>query len=400
MATFPVKYINNAMRGAPQLSGTAGTLIAVLDAFLITGFGQVTALSVTVASGIATASLQAGQSFDPYCVVLVDGATPAELNGEARVLTSSSTSITFATTAPDGVATGTITIKVAPVGQWEKPFTGTNRAVYRSTDVTGPRFCLWVDDSGTTAARVRGFENMTDVNTGTGPFPSDAQISGSGYWAKSSAANANAVRWDLFADSRFMGIAIASSSGGGANFVGALLRGFGDCLNLGASDAYATVLNCADSAVVNTTNASCGALTQTSQAGGGATFSPRGLSQLGSSVRTDVRMYTGNNSGTTFSGADNLLGGFPSRIDGELKFSRCYIRETTTSDMTPRANIPGVLYVPQSGMFGIFAPRDTVLGTGPLAGRRLLALVDSGSQALPSASNSGVYFIDITGPWR
>ena len=31
MATFPVKYINNNMRGAPQLSGTAGTLIAVLE---------------------------------------------------------------------------------------------------------------------------------------------------------------------------------------------------------------------------------------------------------------------------------------------------------------------------------------------------------------------------------
>ena len=61
MATFPVKYINNNMRGAPQLPGTAGTLIAVLDAFLITGFGQVTALSVTVAGGIATASLQSGR---------------------------------------------------------------------------------------------------------------------------------------------------------------------------------------------------------------------------------------------------------------------------------------------------------------------------------------------------
>ena len=100
MATYPVKYIHNAMRGAPQLSGTAGTLIAVLDAFLLTGFGQVTALSVNVAGGIATATLQSGQSFDKDCIVLVEGATPAALNGEARVISTSSTSITWATTAP------------------------------------------------------------------------------------------------------------------------------------------------------------------------------------------------------------------------------------------------------------------------------------------------------------
>ena len=86
--TYPVKWINNAMRGAPQISGTAGSLLAAIDAFLLTGFGVTTAVNVTVANGIATANLQAGQSFDKNVIVLVDGATPAELNGEAGVDTA------------------------------------------------------------------------------------------------------------------------------------------------------------------------------------------------------------------------------------------------------------------------------------------------------------------------
>ena len=46
MAVFPVKYIHSDMRGAPVLSGTPGAMIGVLDAFLITGFGTVTAQRV------------------------------------------------------------------------------------------------------------------------------------------------------------------------------------------------------------------------------------------------------------------------------------------------------------------------------------------------------------------
>ena len=86
MTQPPVHYINNAMRGAPVLSGTRGSLIALLEAFLVTGFGQVTANSVTVAGGVATASLQPGEGFALHANVLVAGATPAALNGVARVI--------------------------------------------------------------------------------------------------------------------------------------------------------------------------------------------------------------------------------------------------------------------------------------------------------------------------
>lgn len=388
MATFPVKYINNDMRGAPQLSGTAGTLIAVLDAFLITGFGQVTALSVTVAGGIATASLQSGQSFDPYCVVWVDGATPAELNGEARVLTSSSSSITFATTAPDGVATGAITIKVAPVGQWEKPFTGTNKAVYRSTDVTGSRFCLWVDDSGTTAARVRGFESMTDVNTGTGPFPADAQISGGGYWLKSHVASAAAARYDFIGDNRFF-----LSGLGGAVSMASPLRGFGDLLTLRtAGDAFAVANSCSSN--INSASFYLGTFDR-QDASSDAVYCARALSGLGGAQQVGIRSYVGV--ANVASGSDNSLGVFPSLVDGELKYSRCYVHAGDGG--TPRADVPGVLRVPQAGVFSQIQPRDTLEGTGAFAGRRLLAL-GSTSSPITLVAATGIVLVDITGPWR
>ena len=83
MATYPVKYVTNAMRGAPQISGTAGSLIAALDAFLLTGFGATTAVGVTVAGGIATAELQAGQSFSKGCIVLATKRRPPGSAGEA-----------------------------------------------------------------------------------------------------------------------------------------------------------------------------------------------------------------------------------------------------------------------------------------------------------------------------
>ena len=102
---YPVFYFHSDMRGAPVLNGVRGTGIALLDACLNTGFGQVTANSVTVAGGIATASLQPGQGFSLHANIQVAGATPAALNGVSRVTEATETSIKFPTTAPDGAAT-------------------------------------------------------------------------------------------------------------------------------------------------------------------------------------------------------------------------------------------------------------------------------------------------------
>lgn len=394
-SSFPVKYVNNAMRGAPQISGTPGTYLNAMRAFLITGFGQVTAISVTVADGIATAALQAGQSFDPYCVVLIEGATPAALNGEARVLASSGSSINWATTAPDGVATGSIKIKVAPVGGWEESFAGTvaNVGVFRSLDPQASGFFVRIDDTGALDARVVGYETMADASTGTGAFPSPAQLSGGGFCFKSNIANASAVRYDFFADSRLWLSAVAAGSSASTANISAPLRGFGDLLALRpGGDTYSCALSC-----VNAAGSNSGYFHGSfdgANSSGGAIFMPRAPSGMGGSVQVGSKPYVGSVNGV--SGQDSTLGSFPSSVDGELKCTNRYVHSGDGS--TPRCDIPGVAYVPQMGLWGSIAPRDILIGTGLLAGRRLLAIPTSSGGANQAAT--GIVLVDTTGPWR
>lgn len=392
MATYPVKYITDTMRGAAQISGQAGTLQAALRAFLLTGFGVTTALSVTVAGGIATASLNAGQTFEAGCIVFVEGATPAQLNGEARVQTTTSNSITWATTAPDGPATGTITIKVAPVGGWEELFPGTpNKSVFRSTDPQSSGFCYRIDDSGTTQARVRGFEAMSDIDTGTGPFPTNAQINGGGYWSKTGTANSTAARYALVADSRTVLVVISPYTTVSATSLIANFRGFGDMLALApGGDAYAAAISCAGTADW----VSYGGF-NSYISGVSAVYCPRPFGGIGTSQAAQGRTYAGG--ATAISGADTSMGDFPSPIDGALRYSRRYITASSSS-LVPRAEVPGVLHIPQSGVVAAISPGARIAGTGPLAGRTLLAF--GVGQAATDGLPTGINLLDITGPWR
>ena len=389
-----VKWFSSDMRGAPTISGTAGSRIAALDACLLTGFGPVTATGITVSGGIATATVPSGQSFARHAVVLISGATPSALNGEARVLTTSSTQITFATTAADGAATGTIEIRYAPVGQWEKVYTGTNKAVYRSLDVTGPRHYLRVDDTGATAARVCGYESMTDVDSGAGPFPTDAIMSGGGYWWGGATAGSDAVRWKLFADSRALLPAIAPYSYSAATAIAAPLRGFGDPIALRpGGDNWCTFLSVAG----GNPGSSRGALDggdPTASPWEGMCAAPRAWQGLGGAVELRPLALTG---GTYASGADPSLGYFPSEIDGELKISPMLLYDAGTGK-PPRARVPGVWHISQSGAYGLLNDGDMLAGAGDLAGRTLMCVAATSSTPLTQAN--AVYVVDITGPWR
>jgi hypothetical protein len=387
-----VKHIHSGMRGAPQISGTPGTLIAALDALFISGWGVTTALSVTVAGGVATAQLTPGDTFDRDAVVLVAGATPGALNGEARVASSSNTSISWATTAPDGVATGTITIKYAPQTSWVKVFAGTNKAVYRSSHPQSAGHYLRVDDTGTTTARVRGFESMSDVDTGVGPFPTEAIMAGGGYWHKSITANATAIRYRIFADERFVIIAIGAGSATPAN-KNAPARGFGDPIALApGGDVWATVLsfNGSGSSAVGDasfTNPNTGGAT-------GNTVAARAFSGLGGAVAMINEPFTGG----AISGVTATLGAFPSEVDGQLKLSKMFTHEVGTGK-PPRAVIPGVLFIPQSGAWGPLSDGDILTGAGDMAGRRLMVVPDPGNNSWGN-STAACYLVDITGPWR
>lgn len=73
-------------------------------------------------------------------------------------------------------------------GGWEKVYTGTDLAAYRS--LTGNRFYLAADDTQSLYCRLRGYQAMSDVSTGTGSFPPNVSAAPAGVWGVGKSANA------------------------------------------------------------------------------------------------------------------------------------------------------------------------------------------------------------------
>lgn len=387
-----VKFIHSTQSGAPVLNGTAGALISVLDALLVTGWGLQTAASVTVAGGVATVTF--GSTFPAVVdsVVLIDGSSIAALNGEQKVTAVGSNSISFATAAADGSASGTITAKMAPAG-WAKPFSGTNKAAYKSSDPTANGMYLRVDDTGATAARVVGYEQMIDIDTGTGPFPSDAQRPGGGYWCKSSTGQSNANGYIVVADSRFLIVHFCPLQYANPAYVCGNTHGFGDQITSRASgDAFATILHFAP----NDGGTLSAASSLDGSSGSGCAL-PRDYTGLGSSVLRPRRPVSGASAG--WSGNDNTWGAFPSFIDGRLMLSRITVAQDSAAPA--RCTVPGLYYVPQNWLGASFTRGSRVPGSGALSGRTLAALCNvGGAGSNLGVTPSGASFVDITGPWR
>ncbi|TAN12910.1 MAG: hypothetical protein EPN34_03025 [Burkholderiaceae bacterium] len=380
------------MRGAPVLSGTAGALLSVLDACLLTGFGGTTLQSLVVAGGIATATVTSGGAFPPNAVVLLSGAAPTELNGECRVLASTATSFTFATSAADGAATGTITVKIAGFGDaWEKRYGGTNKAVYRSTDTLSAQHFLRVDDGADARwARVAGYTAMTDVDTGTGLFPTAAQVTES-RWLKSYVTSTAAIKWRLFADSRAFILAIAPGTSINAAYTAAPARGFGDPLPFDwAGDPWSTFLSVQGSVVE--TDLANGAIDSAYTAGATGALA-LSMDRAGANVSPNgsVRTLTG---GANVSGASATFGALANDAPNGRVITTPMLAFAPAADL--RARLPGVVHIPQT--VGAAVADGDVLTGNSAAGARLYKAVATGTrgQALPS----GVYLVDITGPWR
>lgn len=391
--TYSVNYITHTMRGAPVIQGNApGCLIAVLDCLLINGWGLAAPQSLTVAAGVATATFASATAWDVGAVIEVTGASPAEINGRWRVATSSGNTLTFATRAADGTYTGTMGIKYAGAG-WEKVFSGTNRAAYRSTEVTGSRFYLRVDASSGQFARVRGYETMSDIDTGTGLFPLDSQFSGGGYWHTANTSNATAIPYLLAADAKLLLQAMCLGVAGGANHIATAVYGFGEGVALNpAGDAFASLLSASSS---SSSYMNYGGLSGASSDSttSGASFFARGWQGLGGAVY--ARPVPEGGSATSLSGADITLGVAPGRVDGAIRMARMLLKEQASNDL--RCVVPGCHFVPQVLNNALFpTPFALSDGAGTLAGRKLAAVPVGDT---PSSRN-GTAFVDVTGPWR
>ncbi len=382
-----VNFSHNLQSGSPTLNGTAGSLIGVLDAALVSGFGLQTA-TITVASGVATLTTPLAHPFEVAQIVLVAGADNTALNGRKRVLTRTTTGITFAAAGvADGAATGSINVKVAPAG-WAKEFSGTNKAVYRApASADGCRLYLRVDDTFGRNARVVGYESMTDVDTGEWPFPTSTQLSGGGWWPKSNSADSNARAWTVIADDR--GFYLHMGTGNAAGDSGSVW-GFGDFYSYKSGDAYAGML----ASVGNDQSGS-----------GGAEGSALELVSISHYLRC-ARSFTGlagaivlrktpeffRNGNEVSGNGYGIVTTYPNGPNNGLILSRIALSE---DGICLRGNTRGAYITPQNCHASFM--RNTVIdGAGDMAGRKLLA-VKCGSPA--GTSSQGVMFFDVTGPW-
>lgn len=372
MPDTSVVYFDSTMTGAPALSGTAGALIGILDACLQDGFGGVTLGSLVVTDNVATATYSNGHGFamqgNTGPVILIAGATPSGLNGRWRVTVTSTTQFTFATSGiSNQTATGTITAKRAPAG-FSKTYSGTNKAAYRADAIAGTRLYLRVDDTGTTNARVRGYETMSDVDTGTGLFPTDAQLSGGGYVYKSSAASSATRSWSLVSDGRMLYFRCDPAAN--ASWAGGLA--FGDVHSFVAGDAYSALL------MGSTISSWTFPLSTLNSASG---YLPRTALQIGSSVLT---IRYSHSVSSTMGGS---LQPYPSPAGGLLHLWPVEVWESAAgyargilpgvwNPLHPAAIVAGIIVddVPQQ-------PGHTFIGVN-------------------WGGDSAAVVLDITGPWR
>ena len=227
-----VKYFHSEMPGAPAELAyvAAGTAIAMFDACLVNGFGLVTASSVVVENNICTMTFPSGHSFSQYVVAEIAGATPSALNGQHRIISTTTNTASFEITLADQTATGTITAKVASAG-WEKAFSNTNIGVYRSPKVSSTRLFFRVEDANANSYtyRVDGYENMADANTGTGLFrPTNFHF-------QKNASTTGTRKWFIIANSSMVYVGhLGHGNSAGGYAVGC----FGDIRSRKTNDAY------------------------------------------------------------------------------------------------------------------------------------------------------------------
>lgn len=266
---------------------------------------------------------------------------------------------------------------------WTKPYVGTNAAVFRMGG--GNQLYLDVNDNAPGSAtaqeaRIRGYETMSAVATGTGPFPTVAQLASSCVVRKSAAASSTVRVWTLIADDRTFYLLVQTGDTAGRWFCYA----FGDFYSYAAgTDNYRVLIigRSVESSVAassegsdlisNTWNAVTGHYIARSFAGTGGSL---GVTKLGDNSKSG--------------GFSSLQGSMPlpNAVDGAVWLAPVYLGELTVN---MRGRMRGFMHF----LHGItaIADQDTIAGAGVYAGRTFLMF--------KTTANGGVYCIDITGPW-
>ena len=261
------------------------------------------------------------------------------------------------TSAPGSLITLLDYLLVTVLG-WTKPFSGTNKAVYKQPASTNG-FYLRVVDTGSTkySAAVRGFETMTGVDTGAGAFPTVAQYAGDGpsVWKTEFSSN---TLWRFITDGKIFYLGTRDTT-----YNVYVWWGFGDFQSLITGDQYNTIL------IPAVNNSSCwvghGAAT-------GSNASHNYVARAGSQTGTASLMQ--KMAGVEVTGQNKLgFGGiaYPNPVTGGIDLSPVWLTDRATGVI--RGVLPGVWNILHDTVNGgIMSHGDTFAGAGNLTGRSFM----------------------------
>ena len=394
-----INVYTSLQQGAPTINGVTGSLITALDAILVNGYGQVNVSSITRSGTTATVTTAAAHGFSTGDVALIAGAAETAYNGEFVVTVTGGTSFTYDVAgSPATPATGTITSNRAPAG-FTKTFSGTNKAVYRSNDLSSRRHYFRIVDDGTTSggareARLWGYETMSDVDTGTGMYPTVGQHSNGFFCQKSDTADATGRNWVLITDGKtvyhFAYISSATASGDitapGANMNA---FGFGDALEFKPGDAYLSWVTGNSTANQFSSTQFCGLFNGATS----ITAATPSTSQPTLIMARDFTAVAGARQTQIFaSGLNSSIGAsanisYPHQIDNGFYMVPALLTQASPSLI--RGRLPGY-FEPLHG--ACFPNTQIVENVQGYTGRKFMMLWGKNYSV-------GACLIDITGPW-
>lgn len=267
---------------------------------------------------------------------------------------------------------------------WTQDFSGTNLSVLRPA--AGNRHRLWIDDTNAQYARVRGYEDMTSVSVGTGPFPTDVQLSGGCYVVKSNAASSAARGWVLVADEKrfwFISAQVADTIAG--SVAAGLGMFFGSIISTKAGDAFHTLLVAGSTSA--TAGSQVGALATTMATVGVAHFMARSYTQTSGSITMGKHTDYAKAGGVAVAGTGGSS--YPDPVTGGIGIAPLFAHEPVA--LVTRGVIPGA-WCPTHSLPG--NPGDTFQGSAALAGREFLLVDVSGG------GTRGRMALEISNTWE
>ena len=259
---------------------------------------------------------------------------------------------------------------------WTKSYSGTNKAAYRMPSGTNQHY-LRVDDSNAQHGLMVGYESMSDVNTGSGPFPTAAQMANGVFLYKSGTANSTARAWYLITNGEIFYLIIDQA----ANLTTQQGFGFGQIDSRKSGDAYHTIIMGGTS---NTPTTNQFGNTSAMSFLLAAHYMARSHSQTGTSIQV------GKHQDAARSTASPLGRGaitYPDPVNSELLMGKVFVHESST---VIRGSLPGIWN--PAHMLPL-SDGDTFAGSGDFSGKTFEAKQPA------STSSYGQVFFETSDTW-